>query len=72
MKSDWYLFGARLRTARLGRKLTQEYLGAKIGVSRQQICMLEHGRNGASIESVVAIAKELKCRPEWLLFGVGL
>ena len=50
--------------------MSQTYLGAKIGVSRQLICMLEKGATGASVENVVAIAAQLKCRPEYLLFGV--
>lgn len=53
--------GLRLRRIRLDRKLSQEELGEKIGVSYQQIQKYETGANRVSAGNLWLLARCLNC-----------
>lgn len=52
--------GARLREGRLARRLTQNDLGAAVGVAGQQIQKYECGENRISISRMWSLARALK------------
>jgi SOS-response transcriptional repressor LexA len=62
------LIGIRLRAARKSEGLTQAELAKRAGISQNSVSDLERGRNIAS-RNIVALAKALRRRPEWLSTG---
>ena len=54
------LLGEMIKTARQERNLTQEQLGALIGVQKAQISKLERNANNVTIETVLKVFKALK------------
>lgn len=52
-------FGRALRHVRLERGMSQEALGFACGRHRTFVSILERGRNGASLETVVRLARAL-------------
>jgi transcriptional regulator with XRE-family HTH domain len=63
-------FGAKLRFARIFRKLSQEALGRELGMSYQQIQKYEAGKNRISADMLYRIAKALGIKPEWFFEGL--
>lgn len=62
--------GERLAQAREQADLTQEALGAAVGVTRQAISMIEGGvTKDVSVGRVADLARVLKVNPCWLAFG---
>jgi transcriptional regulator with XRE-family HTH domain len=51
--------GARLRTLRRGKNITQKRLAEKAGLSTSQIARLELGRLNTTISTLVIIARSL-------------
>ncbi|WP_256384390.1 LexA family protein [Photobacterium toruni] len=65
-------FGARLEARRSALGLTQEQLATKSGVTRVGISKIELDiTKNARADTLFALAKALKCRPQWLLEGSG-
>lgn len=58
-----------LRAARLAKKLTQQALAAKAGLSTSFISMLERGRRSPPLDTLEALAGALGVRPTALLEG---
>jgi transcriptional regulator with XRE-family HTH domain len=61
---DWKTLGQSIRTHRTtrkigGRKVTQEQLATKVGLTHQMISALEKGNTGASLETLERIASAL-------------
>ena len=54
------ILGRMIKTARQERNLTQEQLGALIGVQKSQISKLESSSNSASIDTLLKVFKALK------------
>jgi len=54
------LLGEMIRKVRLERNLTQEQLGALIGVQKAQISKLERNANNVTVETVLRVFKALK------------
>ena len=54
------VLGKMIKTARQERNLTQEQLGALIGVQKSQISKLECSANSATIETILRVFKALK------------
>ncbi len=54
------VLGRMIKRARLERKLTQEQLGALVGVQKAQISKLESSTNSASIDTIMKVFKALK------------
>ena len=51
--------GQQILIARKNKSLTQEDLGNKVGLSKQQIGLIERGLSNPRIETLQNIAKEL-------------
>ena len=54
------VLGKMIKTARKKRNLTQEELGALIGVRKAQISKLENSANSATINTVLKVFKALQ------------
>jgi transcriptional regulator with XRE-family HTH domain len=52
--------GDRIRTARTGRKLSQEKLAETIGVDRKTVNRIEQGAHATSIDRLLLIADALR------------
>lgn len=63
--------GARIRALRDARKLTQEVIAGRIGVSPKYVSQLECGQRSPSWETVVAIAHHaFDIKVASLMFGI--
>jgi len=60
-------FVMRLKKVRAQRRLSQEELADKAGVSRQYLSRLEIGRHDPSLSTLVKLAKALRVKPGELL-----
>jgi transcriptional regulator with XRE-family HTH domain len=65
---DWNAVGRRIRELR-GFGLTQQEFASRIGVSQSYLSAVEHGRNEAGAEVLLAISRESGKSIEWLLTG---
>lgn len=65
---DWLGVGKRVRQLR-GFDMTQEDFAGLIGVSQSYLSAVEHGRNEAGAEVLLAISKKFNRSLEWLLTG---
>lgn len=65
MKSD------RIRQTRMSRKLTQQQLGDRIGVTKATVSQWEKGDYSPSGQNLYNLAKALGVSAEWLLSGKG-
>lgn len=54
------VLGRMIKAARQQRNLTQEQLGALIGVQKAQISKLENSANSATIDTVLKVFRALK------------
>lgn len=64
---DYIDFGQRVKVARLEKRLTQEALAERAGVSTPFIGHIERGTRKASMETLVSIANALGTDPNALL-----
>jgi len=62
--------GTRIKTARVNKKYTQEYVAEKLDVSCQHISDIERGLNGMSIPSLMEICRVLEVSADYILFGI--
>ena len=53
-------FGARLRSIRTERKLTQEQFAERVGISVDFLSLIERGINAPSFETIEQMAKRLR------------
>lgn len=58
---DRKAFGKTLRSERRRRKITQEAIYDRVGVSAVTINRLEHARSGCSIDTLALIAEAMGC-----------
>jgi transcriptional regulator with XRE-family HTH domain len=65
---DWTAVGRRIRGLR-GFDMTQADFASRIGVSQSYLSAVEHGRNEAGAEVLLAISREFDKSLEWLLTG---
>ena len=63
--------GEKLRQARLERRLTQEALAERLGVSRQTVSNWENNRSYPDVMSVIALSEEYSISLDDLLKGTG-
>src|SRR5689334_6154149 len=61
--------GARIRTRRRERRLTQDELARRIGVSRSAVAQWETGRTGQITGNLTSIAAALDVSVEYLVYG---
>jgi len=64
-------FGARVRSLRQARRLTQEALAEVAGLHRNYVGSLERGERNVSIENVHALAQALGVRDADLFVEAG-
>jgi transcriptional regulator with XRE-family HTH domain len=60
-------FAVNLKSERLRRKLSQEALAAKAGLSVSYISMLERGQRAPPLDTLESLAKALSVAPVTLL-----
>lgn len=65
---DWTAVGRRIRSLR-GFDMTQADFASRIGVSQSYLSAIEHGRNEAGAEVLLAIGRQFNKSLEWLLTG---
>ena len=63
------LFGERLYRRRNERKLTQDYVSNKIGITPRYYQMIERGEKCVSVKTLIAMSKALDISIDYLLFG---
>lgn len=61
----------RIRSVRKKVDLTQEAFGAKLGITKSSVSLLESGRNNPSDQTIKLICKEFGISYQWLVNGVG-
>jgi transcriptional regulator with XRE-family HTH domain len=68
-KVDWFYkaFGAKLKIARKSAGLTQEELGARVGLSRVSVTNIERGAQHFPAHMLIALAKAVGVDPTSLL-----
>lgn len=59
--------GARVVTKRRRLRLSQEKLGARIGIRAQHVSAIENGRREPNLRTLVRLAEGLGCTADWLL-----
>ena len=60
------IFGTRIREFRLKAGMTQAQLGEAVGMSKQGINDIEHGRRDTSVIRAIAIARLFNTTVEYL------
>jgi transcriptional regulator with XRE-family HTH domain len=66
LASDQHI-GARIRTHRMARKMSQTDLGQQLGITFQQIQKYEKGANRVSGSRLIQMCEVLKVKPEAIL-----
>lgn len=61
----------RIRELRKHLNMTMDEFGARIGLSKAAISLIEGGRNGARDQTVFAICREFGVSEHWLRTGEG-
>lgn len=67
LNMDFYELGKRIKTERKKKKITQEELAEKVGLSVQHINNIENNRKKCSLETFVKIANVLSVSTDYLL-----
>lgn len=66
-------FSTRFRHLKATERLTQQALADRLGVAQSTVAGWLHGRREPeSLQQYVALARELRVHPAWLLFGVEI
>ncbi len=63
------LLGDRVRRLRAARRMSQADLGAKLGVSAQQVQKYERGANRVATATLIAMCNALEVSPSEMLSG---
>lgn len=61
------IFGQRVKELRTANKMTQLQLGEQIGLSKQAINDIEHGRRETTIKKAILLAKFFNTSIEYLV-----
>lgn len=69
MNISYEQLGKRIRDIRKSKKLTQESLAEKTGLTHVQIGNIENAKSRPSIESLINISEVLQVSTDELLFG---
>ena len=70
MKSEEQLMGTRIKNLRKEKKMSQEELASKLGISRSYLTKIENGQRGLSIEIMQKLCKVFNITMEEF-FGTG-
>lgn len=63
--------GERVKAVRKSLGLTLEIFGAKIGLKKSGLSLIENGRNELTDSNAKAICREFNVNEDWLRTGVG-
>ena len=63
--------GETIKSYRIERKMTQEFVAERLGVSRQAVSKWESGLSDPSTSNLIALAKLFSVSPEELLKNVA-
>lgn len=66
------VIGEAIKEARIKQHLTQEELGARIGVQRAQICKIERGRHSLTLSTMGKVFRALGYESGMLDLGGGV
>lgn len=66
------VIGEAIKEARIKQHLTQEELGARIGVQRAQICKIERGRHSLTLSTMGKVFRALGFDKATLDLGGGV
>jgi transcriptional regulator with XRE-family HTH domain len=70
-QKDLYQFvGSKIRQRREKKRLTQEFLGQQVGLSRTSVTNVEQGRQAILVHQLVEFARALHVEPSALLPSV--
>lgn len=69
MELNYERIGSRIKNIRKSRKLTQEALAEKVGLSSTQIYNIENAKSSLSLESLHNISSVLSISTDELLYG---
>lgn len=61
----------RIRYVRKKADLTQEAFGARLGITKSSVSLLESGRNNPSDQTIKLICAEFGISYQWLVNGIG-
>lgn len=61
----------RIKQLRKDLSLTQDEFGAKIGIGKSSVSMLESGKNSPSPQTIQLICQQFHVRRQWLVEGIG-
>ena len=61
--------GRRIARLRKNAGLTQLELSAMIDINEKNLSSIERGKNGVSMETLIALCKALKASSDYILFG---
>jgi transcriptional regulator with XRE-family HTH domain len=64
-------YGPRIRQLRVARKEPQVELAVVLGLSRPHVTNIENGKDPASIEALIAVAKHYGASLDWIIRGTG-
>lgn len=64
-----FTFGARLRSKRMERQLTQDAIAKQIGIKRSAVSQWEADETQPKGKNLTALCKILSCDAEWLQTG---
>ena len=67
---DEFYIGEAIRRARLSKNMTQEELGARVGVQRAQISRIEKGKN-ITLANISRLMKAMEIQATLSITGVG-
>ncbi|MBO5147029.1 MAG: helix-turn-helix transcriptional regulator [Lachnospiraceae bacterium] len=61
----------RVKKIRKAEELTLEKFGARLGVGKVAISLIENGKNSVTDQMIKSICREFNVREEWLRDGTG-
>ena len=63
--------GERIRALRTKNHMSQDEFGAKIGLKRSGLSLIESGRNNPTEQTILSICREFGVNEKWLRTGEG-
>ena len=63
--------GERVKKVRSDKGLTMEQFGARLGIGKSAVSMIEKGTNIPSDQTIISISREFLVSEEWLRTGEG-
>ncbi len=67
LKYDKELMGKKIKMARKEKGYTQEYLSELVGISNRTLNLMEKGKSGMTIETLIKFCNALNISPNYVL-----